>query len=682
MVSGAHVRGGKVKPDACIGCPCYNMGSDFSEVELGSRYETTRMVIIGEASGEAEAREQLPFRPYAMSGSLLTDAMREMNISRSEVAITNICRCRPKSDYLSGAPYEHKAIAHCIQAYLYDTLKELKPRVILALGTIAMRSLAPTVRGRYGTMDYVANYVQRAYGPADGIPVISTWHPAYLRRGKPKLIPKLQGAIRRAFYIGMGKMIEGTHYATDLGKLNLRYQTSPTIDEAWEWARNIDPDLPLSLDLETPKSTREDEDERVSFVDRDIVLFQATQRRGEGIALPWRDEYIDVAKAILTSKTGPKLGHNWWAFDHEVLRANGVSLPHDFNDTMIMFHHYWSELPANLQAAAQMCGFQFNWKHLNEVDQAFYGCADVDAALCVHQYMKGLLEREGLWDSYYSYDFQFWPILREMSWRGIRIAEDQRLDLLKVIEVEKGRIKETIQPLVPQAILSSKQAKGGYKNPPKLKCEDCGYEGREDHVCEDGTTILYTTLAEGEGLVLREIVIKEGEKCRCKKSTRAECHVCVGTGIIPAGTVEPWWTYLKEFNPTSWKQVRRLIKGLGHPLPKHLKRTDENGEPAETTERKELDRLYTRTKHPIYPLIMEWRDLSKMKGTYVEGYQPGSDGKIHSTFGLLTATGQLTSKNPNVQNSPVRGKSEFQKGLFRTFNQDDDGLAGMYTGEL
>jgi hypothetical protein len=76
-----------------------------------------------------------------------------------------------------------------------------------------------------------------------------------------------------------------------------------------------------------------------------------------------------------------------------VLAANGIKVGRT-DDAMVKFGTYWSDLPKNLQTAAQMCGFPFAWKHMNETDLAFYGCADVDAALCVDDHMDAILSGE------------------------------------------------------------------------------------------------------------------------------------------------------------------------------------------------------------------------------------------------------------------------------------------------
>ena len=69
-----------------------------------------------------------------------------------------------------------------------------------------------------------------------------------------------------------------------------------------------------------------------------------------------------------------------------------------------------------------------------------------------------------------------------------------------------------------------------------------------------------------------------------------------------------------------------------------------------------LEGLYD--AHPIVPLILKHRQLQKISSTYIEGFKPLIDkktGLIHTTFNqTLTATGRLSSKEPNLQNIPVR----------------------------
>ena len=64
-----------------------------------------------------------------------------------------------------------------------------------------------------------------------------------------------------------------------------------------------------------------------------------------------------------------------------------------------------------------------------------------------------------------------------------------------------------------------------------------------------------------------------------------------------------------------------------------------------------------KAKHPIIPAIMDYRMLTKLKSTYADGLMKviGADGRIRTTFqNLVTATGRLSSTEPNLQNIPVR----------------------------
>ena len=63
-------------------------------------------------------------------------------------------------------------------------------------------------------------------------------------------------------------------------------------------------------------------------------------------------------------------------------------------------------------------------------------------------------------------------------------------------------------------------------------------------------------------------------------------------------------------------------------------------------------------EHPVVGLVLEWRHYAKLLGTYVTGMQPLINrGRIHTEFNqCITATGRLSSVNPNLQNIPVRGE--------------------------
>jgi len=103
------------------------------------------------------------------------------------------------------------------------------------------------------------------------------------------------------------------------------------------------------------------------------------------------------------------------------------------------------------------------------------------------------------------------------------------------------------------------------------------------------------------------------------------------------------------FNINSTKQLGELLfEKLGLPPVKKTKT-------GYSTNADVLEKL--KGKHPIVSAIMDYRMLTKLKSTYADGlmHAIGADGRIHTTFqNLVTATGRLSSTEPNLQNIPVR----------------------------
>jgi DNA polymerase-1 len=81
---------------------------------------------------------------------------------------------------------------------------------------------------------------------------------------------------------------------------------------------------------------------------------------------------------------------------------------------------------------------------------------------------------------------------------------------------------------------------------------------------------------------------------------------------------------------------------------------------------------YLADKHPIIKLLMEYRELTKLKSTYADGLMKviSGDGRIHTNFQMtVTATGRLSSTEPNLQNIPIR--KEVGSALRRMFVAGD-----------
>jgi len=126
------------------------------------------LVVIGEAPGFNEDRRGEPF--VGPAGEML-DRMLEnvLGLARSEVYIANIVKCRPQENR-NPLPDEVEA---CLP-FLRRQIRALRPRLMLVLGSVALRSL-------FGPREGItrARGIWKEY---DGIPVMPTFHPAYLLR--------------------------------------------------------------------------------------------------------------------------------------------------------------------------------------------------------------------------------------------------------------------------------------------------------------------------------------------------------------------------------------------------------------------------------------------------------------------------------------------------------------------
>ena len=120
------------------------------------------------------------------------------------------------------------------------------------------------------------------------------------------------------------------------------------------------------------------------------------------------------------------------------------------------------------------------------------------------------------------------------------------------------------------------------------------------------------------------------------------------TGSIDARRATVWAEAGEEFNIQSPKQLGVILfEKLGLPGGKKTKT-------GWSTNADVLDKL---RYEPIVRHVLEYRELTKLKSTYADGLLKviGADGRIHTNFQMtVTATGRLSSTEPNLQNIPVR----------------------------
>ncbi len=148
-------------------CTACDLHRTRTQTVFGVGNHQADWMLIGEAPGADEDRQGEPF--VGRAGQLLNAMLRAVGLRRDDVYIANILKCRPPRNR-DPSPEE----VACCEAYLHRQVQLVQPRVILALGRIAAHNLLKTnvPLGRMRGRSY-------AY---DDIPVVVTYHPAYLLR--------------------------------------------------------------------------------------------------------------------------------------------------------------------------------------------------------------------------------------------------------------------------------------------------------------------------------------------------------------------------------------------------------------------------------------------------------------------------------------------------------------------
>jgi DNA polymerase len=152
-------------------CRRCKLAQERNHIVFGDGNAKAKLVFIGEGPGAEEDRKGHPF--VGAAGQLLTRIIEAIKLSRSQVYICNIIKCRPPGNRNP----ESDEIKTCFP-FLERQIAALQPDFIIALGTFAAQTLLATatpisrLRGRF--------HVYK------GIKVVPTYHPAYLLRNPDK----------------------------------------------------------------------------------------------------------------------------------------------------------------------------------------------------------------------------------------------------------------------------------------------------------------------------------------------------------------------------------------------------------------------------------------------------------------------------------------------------------------
>jgi hypothetical protein len=270
---------------------------------------------------------------------------------------------------------------------------------------------------------------------------------------------------------------------------------------------------------------------------------------------------------------------------------------------MIAWHILHSDLPKGLGFVATFtCPWQQRWKHMSHSHPGLYNCIDADVELRSMIRIEEELRKNGLWGVYQRDVIDLEPILHYMTEMGMPIDHETRVDravrLAEKMGVCKGKMEGEVPlnaRMVDHVFVNEPKEKDGLLTRPghraSIRCPLCGaIKPRKDH--------------------FKTFVRKANP---CAGASPEECVIDVTE-----------FYRLKPFKP-SRSQLINYQKALGRQVPT----TFDNKTKSRRLSMNEKAIKGLMVKFPndkLYPLVLEYRELEKVAGTYIGKPLTGEEG--------------------------------------------------------
>ena len=453
----------------------------------------------------------------------------------------------------------------------------------------------------------------------------------------------------------------------------------------------------IQLLLASPEVSLDTETTSTEAIDAELVGLSFAVREGEAYYVPVPEDraeaqaIVDEFRPVYENVQILKVGQNL-KFDLEILRNYGVNLASPMWDTMIAHYLIQPELRHGMDYLAEVyLNYRTihieeligpkgkNQRSMRDVDINLicdYAAEDADITLRLKAKLESELKRFNCEALFYNIEMPLMSVLAEMEINGVCIDREALKETSKILTLRLKEMEDEIYKLAGEEfnISSPKQVGdilfGKLKiidNPKKTKTWQ--YVTSEEVLKElvdkniiVGKILEYRKLKnelskqpkEGRHQVKHKKTDNLGMSFFSDEDIMVEDPYIVMSRQIMLLEQEIYSLAGEKFNISSPKKVGEILFDK-------LKIV-ENPKKSETwqfvTNEEILQQL--KGKHRIIEIILAHRELKKLLGTYVDALPDlinKRTGRIHTSFNqTITATGRLSSSNPNLQNIPVRGE--------------------------
>lgn len=579
-------------------------------------------MLVGEAPGEFEDLEGKPF--VGRAGDQLNSLLNIANLPREEVFISNTVRCRPPRN---ATPKPHHVQA-CAK-WLDLELSLVNPQIIVAMGATAIRrflgndfSSVENVHGKPVTLTLSGSprIVLPCYHPAAAIHQTNTLR--FLREDFQVLRGLLDGVSAESYIV-----------QDEYPNPEYRVVSSPI-----ELRRELSQCSEYGVDTET------------YGLGGRLWSVQFSTRPGTGLFVRIPDGF--AGKFDLTDYRASAIVHN---YSHDV---KYLSIP-DSRFTDSMTQAYILGLPQGLkELASRLCGMKMKtYSELTRPKQRTLSLQYLSEVLC-REWPDPPVVEDSVWDNKVGKvvvkQHKPWHISRKVKKIITDCGASQDVDPLdrwKQIEEQERLCVEKVLGKMPESSLADVDFEEALlyscKDPDatlriKLKMDKLIHDLGLDFILNLDLSILpmvHEMMKNGMAVDLNHLRSLSSEYTERMASKADELAKIVGHSFNPASSPQVASVVYTElgFKPTSFTESGLI-----------------------STDDQELKK----TGHPVAKGVIEYRRLSKMKGTYTDNVMeyalPEPDGtyRIHTTINTTrTETGRLSSSSPiNLQNIPTRSK--------------------------
>ena len=426
-----------------------------------------KYLIVGEAPGESEVAQHLPF--VGVSGQELTSMLADAGIDRAQCRITNVCQQRPPKNDIELFLETSKSKAKVknlpnfrfgrffgaeIAAGLEALRKEIaltQPKVILAFGDVALWALT----GHSGIMSWrgsILNLAEDIKSPDFKKSPLS-----------PVVIPTVHPALILRMWEWRGCAIHDLRRAVggNFTRPQTRFRIRPSFSEAISTLKFLKGKT-FACDIETLAHNVACIGFAYSSLDAICIPFVDVENKH--YFSEYEETYI-VQELSETLRNSKVIGQNF-AYDAQHLAFSfGIDIPLFF-DTMLAHHVLYPGLPKSLAYMSSLyCAWHRYWKDdLDDYHKApddfpkfwTYNCQDCVATFEVFEVLKDLLEKENLLEQFQAQMSIARRVLLCMR-RGVRINMSQRNKLGGELLEKISLLDSAIQGILPGFKASSSQ---------------------------------------------------------------------------------------------------------------------------------------------------------------------------------------------------------------------------------